>query len=74
MKHWHLSLLAIAFLGCGGPGRFMRGGAEVGRLAVREVPWNPAHVEVGRVAAVADSGEDVVVLGDLGAQFFTGEP
>jgi mono/diheme cytochrome c family protein len=29
-------------------------------------------VEVGRVAAVADDGDDVVVLGDRGAQFFTG--
>lgn len=66
------ALAAGGLWGCGGPTRFMRGGGEVRPLMVREVAWNPGHAEVGRVAAVADSGEETLVLGDRGAMFLTG--
>ena len=56
-RHWHLALLATALLGCGA-GRFVRGSAHVGALAVRVVEWNPERAEVGSVSAVADAGDD----------------
>lgn len=68
-RHWHLAWLATAFLGCGA-GRFVRGSEHVGGLAVRAVEWNPEHAEVGSVAAVADAGDDLLVVGDQGARIF----
>ena len=68
-RHWHLALLATTLLGCGA-GRFVRGSEHVGALAVRVVEWNPEHAEVGSVSAVADAGDDLLVLGDRGARIF----
>lgn len=62
--------VALGLLGCGGVSRQMRGGGEVQSLAVRQVEWNPGRAEPGRVAAVADAGDDVLVLGERGALFF----
>jgi Cytochrome C oxidase, cbb3-type, subunit III len=56
------ALLAFAS-GCGGAGPYSRDGG-VQRLATRAVDWNPTHADVGRVAAVADRGTDVVVFAD----------
>ncbi len=63
-----LFLVAAAGLGsllgaCGGAGPYSRDGG-VTRLATRVVDWNPTHADVGRVAAVADRGSDVVVFAD----------
>lgn len=63
-------LLSSSLLACG-PSRYARGGA-VGPLAVTTVDWNPAHVDVGKVAAVAESGEELAVFGDHGASVFAG--
>ncbi|MBL8715902.1 MAG: cytochrome c [Myxococcales bacterium] len=41
-------------------------------LAVHEVPWNPQHVDVGAVSAVAESGDLLVLFGDKGASVFVG--
>ena len=60
-----LSQVAAALLlsACGGGSAYTRDGA-VQRLTTRAVEWNPTHADVGRVAAVADRGTDVVVFAD----------
>jgi hypothetical protein len=52
-------LLGLLLLGCAAP--------RVPPLTVRAVEWNPNHVDVGRVAAIAESGEDLFVFGSSGA-------
>lgn len=41
-------------------------------LVVHEVPWNPGHVDVGAVSAVAETGDLLVLFGDKGASVFVG--
>ncbi len=66
-------------LGCGGKAdsaRSPEGTSVTSRLAkdplgVRAVPWNAAKARVGKVKAVADSGDVVAVFADDGAHVFT---
>ncbi len=60
------ALAALALAGCGAAPHTRAAGA-VTPLVVRRVSWNPAGAQVGRVAAVADAGRIVAVLGDSGA-------
>ena len=41
-------------------------------LATCAIDWNPAHAEVGHVAAVTDSDTGTVVFSDLGATVLIG--
>lgn len=54
----------FALLGCAAP--------QVPRIAVHAVEWNPNHVDVGKVQAVAESGEDLFVFGSTGAHILSG--
>lgn len=65
-------LSALALSGCVGPGAHERGGAKVGVLSVRDVDWNPSHVETGHASFVAEMGEDTLLLSGQGAFFFVG--
>lgn len=60
-----LALVVAMTLGCAGT-------TEVRPLTVYPVEWNTQKVPVGRVAAVAESGDDLTVFGSLGAMTFTG--
>jgi hypothetical protein len=60
-------LVGLLCLGCGGAPRFGRASGTVATLSLRHVEWNPNHAEVGRVQAVADASDEVVVFSDLGA-------
>lgn len=62
-----LAGVALASLAGCGAGPHTRAAGAVAPLAVRPVEWNPAHAPVGRVAAVADAGNVVAVLGHAGA-------
>jgi len=62
-----LLFAAIACVGCGGAPRYGRASGTVSELSLRTIEWNPSHADVGKVQAVADSGDDVVVFSDLGA-------
>ena len=67
MRHLTLSaLLASIALGCG-PAAHTRATGAVSPLAVRAVTWNPAKAPLGRVSAVAESGDVVAVFSDRGA-------
>ena len=62
-------VLALSLAGCGG--RPASGTLPEGVLAVQAIPWSSQPDLVGKVMAVTDSAEDVVVLGSLGAALFT---
>jgi mono/diheme cytochrome c family protein len=64
-------VLAAALAACGDD-KDQAAMVPVMPLQVRQVPWNLANQDVGKVAAVAELYEDTVVLGDQGAQVFTG--
>ena len=53
----------LLLVACGGGSAYTRDGS-VTRLTTRAVDWNPTKADVGRVAAVADRGADVVVFAD----------
>ena len=53
------AFVAVALLGCASP--------QITRIAVHPVAWNPNKVDVGNVAALAESGEDLFVFGSTGA-------
>lgn len=40
-------------------------------LLVRQVDWNGQHIPLGQVAALAEQGEDLIILSDLGALLFS---
>lgn len=56
--------LAIVALGCTAP--------KPPPLTVHAVAWNPLGVDVGRVSALAESGEDLYVFGSNGAHVLSG--
>lgn len=58
------ALVAVLLLGCASP--------NIARIAVHRVEWNPNKADVGSVAAVAESGEDVFVFGSTGAHILAG--
>lgn len=64
---------AAAGAGCGGE-EAPQGVTEVEAqpLSVRTVDWNPTAADVGEVAAVAELGGVIAVLGDAGASVFSG--
>lgn len=66
-----LSLLSL-LLGFGCGGRPDSGVVPEGTVAVQTIQWSTQPEAVGKAAAVADSEEDVVVFGSLGAAVFTG--
>lgn len=71
MKRTQVGALAVAasvagLVGCGAAPRSRAAGA-VSPLTVRSVAWNPAAAPVGRVTAVADTGNVVAVFGETGA-------
>lgn len=62
-------ILAASIFGCGPLPRSREAGA-VGTLVVRPVAWNPTLAPVGKVRAVAESGDVVCVLSEEGATVF----
>jgi mono/diheme cytochrome c family protein len=68
-------VLAFALAACGAPAEYTRdGGAKTGAFttfAARAVEWNPGKADVGRVVAIADAGDDVVLFGDEAATLFS---
>lgn len=70
MPVWTASLAAAAIAGAPGCGGAARAIVDPEPLVVREVMWNPGRADVGRVAAVADGGSEVLVVGDRGAFVF----
>lgn len=61
--------LRIPLVGCGG--RPDSGVVPEGTVAVQAIPWSTQPDAVGKVAAVADSEEDVAVFGSLGAAVYS---
>ncbi len=56
--------LPLLLLGCAAP--------RPQPLTVHAVEWNPHKVDVGRVTALAESGEDLYVFGSTGAHVLAG--
>lgn len=74
LTSWHpvTFMTAVALAACGAsepPAEVPR--LERAALALKAVPWNSREVALGAVHAVADRGDDVVVLSDQGAFYFT---
>jgi mono/diheme cytochrome c family protein len=68
-----IGLAAAALMGCGGedaPAGIVEVLAQP--FTVRPVDWNPTAVNVGEVAAVAEIGGILAVLGNNGASVFSG--
>jgi len=62
-----IPVLVAALAGCGAAPH-TRGAGAIAPLAVRAVEWNPTQASVGRVHAVAEAGNVVVVFGDSGVR------
>jgi mono/diheme cytochrome c family protein len=67
-----LIAIGLAASACGGGEPEPAASLSVQPLSVRSVDWNPKAIPVGSVAAVAELGGTIVVLGDEGATLFSG--
>ncbi|NUQ77010.1 MAG: hypothetical protein HUU21_26040 [Polyangiaceae bacterium] len=65
-------LAAAALGGCGGEEPAGVVEVEAQPFSVRSVDWNPAAVDVGKVAAVAESGGIIAILADTGSTVLSG--
>lgn len=78
--HWRRWCLAALLAGCGESP--MEPSRDGGAVVVADVPpepvtvqplnWNAAMAELGTIAAVVESGDDVVVFGERGMQWLSG--
>jgi mono/diheme cytochrome c family protein len=66
-----LLVIACASSACASSAHTLKGGG-VSPLNVRALDWNPGHVDVGKVIAVADAGNDVVVFSENAATILSG--
>ena len=73
MKAVAVGLALLAAAGCGaGHSAVSPAGGLPAKLATSEVPWNAGNADVGRVVAVAELGDSVVVVGDAATIFVGG--